>query len=179
MVRQYSQTLTGFMVQHFHKRLLIFAGLLAGVLITSAGCDSQAQQDDFAAQASLPPSGFTATDTSGDVLSEDEDDWRSSPFYLGKVRVTPLYPNPGNIDFVTVPINILQFDTGAGGFSLRAYEAGSSQLILLDRLLAINGPGGYIMRFSPAIIGRKGLVRIFVFDGMNEIVSYGDLMIQN
>jgi hypothetical protein len=153
--------------------------LILLVASVSAGCDSQEKQDDFALQASRAPNGFTATDQGGDILSEDEDDWRMSPFYFGKVRVSPVYPNPGRVDFVTVPINILQFDIGAGGFSLRAYEEGSSQLILLDRLLTVNGPGGYIMRFSPAILGREGLVRIFVFDGMNEIVSYGDLMIQN
>ena len=159
-------------------RSSLLAVILLGALF-SPGCDSQDKQDDFALQASRAPAGFTATDQGGDILSEDEDDWRMSPFYFGKVRVSPLYPNPGRVDFVTVPINILQFDTGAGGFSLRAYEEGSSQLILLDRLLTINGPGGYIMRFSQAILSRKGLVRIFVFDGMNEIVSYGDLMIQD
>jgi len=149
--------------------------ILIAILISS--CDSQEQQNDFAAEASLPPNGFTSTDKTGLIISEDEDDWRTSPVYFGKVRISPLYPNPESVDFVTLPVNILQFDAAQNGFTIRALDETTDTLILLDRMTDINGPGGYIMRFSPAILGRTGLVRVFVFDSANEIVSYGDLMI--
>ena len=143
-----------------------------------SGCDSQEQQNNFAEEAALPPKGFTSTNQSGDIISEDEDDWRTSPVYFGKVRISPLYPNPEGVEFVTVPVNILQFDVVQNGFTLRAYDETLDTLILLDRMAEINGPGGYVMRFSPAVLGRTGLVRIFVFDAASEIVSYGDLMIE-
>ncbi len=154
--------------------VLLIAILIA---ITVSSCDTQEQQNDFATEASLPPKGFTSTNSVGDIISEDENDWRTSPIYFGKVRISPLYPNPESVDFVTLPINILQFDAAQSGFTLRANDGTLNNLILLDRMTDITGPGGYIMRFSPAVLGRSGLVRIFVFDSVNEIVSYGDLMI--
>ncbi len=160
-------------------RSSVYLSFAIFIVILGSGCDSQEQQNNFSADASLPPKGFTATNESGEIISEDEDDWRTSPIYFGKVRISPLYPNPENVEFVTVPINILQFDTAQGGFTLRAYDETLNSLILLDRMADINGPGGYVLRFSPAVIGRTGLVRVFVFDSANEIVSYGDLMISS
>jgi hypothetical protein len=147
------------------------------LLVFIMSCDSQQQQNDFATDASRPAEGFTSTTETGEILSEDEDDWRTAPFYFGKIRVSPVYPNPAGADFVTVPVTVLQFDTVLGGLTLRAYDASLSSLILLDRIVDISGPGGYVMRFSPAVIGRSGLVRVFIFDSGNEIVSYGDVMI--
>lgn len=161
-------------------RISNISGILVLLLIIpSMGCDTQEQQNDFAAQASLPPEGFTATTKTGDILDEDEDDWRTSPVYFGKVRVSPIFPNPAGVDFVTLPINILQFDAIRGGFTLRAHDASLSNFMLLDQIIDINGPGGFIMRFSPAVLGRNGLVRLFIFDASNEIVSYGDVLIGN
>jgi hypothetical protein len=157
------------------SRAFLSIAILIAVLVSA--CDSQEQQNEFSVDASLPPKGFTETDQSGVIKSEDEDDWRTAPLYFGKVQIAPLYPNPETVEFVTVPINILQFDAVQSGFTLRAYDQTLDTLVLLDRMTEINGPGGYSMRFSPAVLGRTGLVRVFVFDAANEIVSYGDLMI--
>ncbi len=150
---------------------------IVAVCLLLAACDSSDSQEDFVKAATSTPSGFTSTDVSGQVISEDTDDWRTSPFFVGKVLVNPAYPNPvqGGAT-VTVPVQILQFNDVSGGLSLRA-EVGE-QLRLLDDLIDTSSPGAYIMQFSAAQIGESGLHRLFILDDFGEIVSYGDLQIE-
>ena len=128
------------------------------------------------ADASVTPAGFVKTDTAGRIIEEDKDDWRVAPVYGGKVRFDPAYPNPVSIDFVTIPVTILEFNSIQGGLALRARDA-SGNLRTLDDILDAGDPGAYVFRFSPALLNRTGLVRIFIFDRLGELVSYGDLMI--
>lgn len=127
--------------------------------------------------ASETPNGFARTDSQGTILDDDEDDWRVAPIYGGKVRVDPAYPNPATIDFVTIPVTVLEFNSVQGGLSIRGRDA-SGTLRTLDDILDATDPGAYIFRFSPALLARSGLVRLFIFDRLGELVSYGDLMVQ-
>jgi len=147
-----------------------------GCCLLLAACDTQGQQNDFVDDAGLPPSGYTATSALGEIISEDRDDWRTAPIYAGKIRVDPAYPNPSTGQFVTVPVSILEFGGIQGGVVLRA-EDNQGTLRLLDEILDANQPGAYIMRFSPTVIGRTGLLRLFVFDRLGELISYGDLRV--
>jgi hypothetical protein len=149
--------------------------LMAGAFI--AGCDSQEQQDEFVQDASSTPDGFARTDNTGRILDDDENDWRVSPIYGGKVRFDPAYPNPVAGEFVTIPVTILEFNSIQGGLTLRARDA-SGSLRTLDDILDASDPGAYVFRFSPTLLNRTGLVRIFIFDRLGELVSYGDLMIE-
>ncbi len=155
--------------------LVIFVGIPLNLLLSS--CDSQKQQNDFVDDAGLAPSGFTSTDADGIIVSDDEDDWRTAPVYFGKVRIDPAYPNPTFGQFVTVPVSIQEFNSIQGGLVLRA-DGGDGRLILLAEILNASQPGAYILRFSPAILGRTGLIRLLIFDRLGELVSYGDLRIQ-
>ncbi len=157
------------------RRTLRIVLLIPIVLL--AGCDSTDSQDDFVKAAQSPPSGYTRTDASGQVVSEDTDDWRTAPFFVGKVVVNPAYPNPGGAaTTVTVPIRILQFDDLSGGLLLRAEV--DDRLRLLDELIDTSSPGAYIMQFSAAQLGRAGLHRLYVLDEFGELVSYGDVLIE-
>lgn len=160
-----------------HRNRLLILSLVAFLVVTVAGCDSQQQQDDFVADAGKTPAGFVKTDNTGRIIEEDKDDWRVAPVYGGKVRFDPAYPNPVSIDFVTVPVTILEFNSIQGGLALRARDA-SGHLRTLDDILDAGDPGAYVFRFSPALLNRTGLVRIFIFDRLGELVSYGDLMVQ-
>ena len=140
-------------------------------------CDSQQQQDEFVSSASDTPSGFVRTDSNGAIVDDDKDDWRIAPIYGGKVRLDPPYPNPATVDFVTIPVTILEFNSIQGGLSLRARDA-SGNLRTLDDILDSSVPGAYIFRFSPALLARTGLIRLFIFDRLGELVSYGDLMVE-
>ena len=151
--------------------------LFVVVLATIVACDSTDSQDDFVQAASSPPSGITRTDASGQVTSEDTDDWRTSPFFVGKVFVDPAYPNPAQVgSTITVQIRVLQFGDISGRLVLRA-EVGDD-LVPLDELIDTSSPGAYIMQFSGAQLGRTGLHRLYIFDEFGEIVSYGDLLIE-
>jgi hypothetical protein len=141
------------------------------------GCDSQEQQDEFVQDAGGTPEGFARTDATGRILDDDENDWRVAPIYGGKVRFDPAYPNPVAGSFVTIPVTILEFNSIQGGLTLRARDA-SGSLRTLDDILDASDPGAYIFRFSPALLNRTGIVRIFIFDRLGELVSYGDVMIQ-
>lgn len=154
---------------------LIFMIIVGLTVVT--GCDSQEQQDEFVQDASATPEGFARTDNTGRILDDDENDWRVAPIYGGKVRFDPAYPNPVAGEFVTIPVTILEFNSIQGGLTLRARDA-SGSLRTLDDILDASDPGAYIFRFSPTLLNRTGLVRIFIFDRLGELVSYGDLMIQ-
>ena len=154
------------------KRLSV---LLLTVILFSA-CDSQEQQDEFVSAAGDTPSGFASTDRHGAIIDDDKDDWRTAPIYGGKVRIDPAYPNPATVDFVTIPVTILEFNSVQGGLSLRARDA-SGNLRTLDDIIESSDPGAYIFRFSPALLARTGLIRVFVFDRLGELVSYGDVMV--
>ncbi|MBT4603538.1 MAG: hypothetical protein HOC28_10410 [Bacteroidetes Order II. Incertae sedis bacterium] len=78
---------------------------------------------------------------------------------------------------MTIPVTILEFNSIQGGLSLRARDA-SGNLRTLDDILDSSDPGAYIFRFSPALLARTGLIRLFIFDRLGELVSYGDLMVE-
>lgn len=153
----------------------VFIVVLA--LFVSPGCDTQGQQDDFAEEASRPPSNYSHTDEGGTELSPDNDDWRTSPTYAGKVSVRPAYPNPVDAgEFVTVPITVTAF--GSVRAPLHVETMRDDRLFRLDQIDQATDPGSYVFTFSAASFGRKGLNRVYIFDGVGEIVSYGDIMVQ-
>lgn len=146
----------------------------ASLLFT--GCDTQERQSEFAEAASLPASGYARTDADGIVQDDDLDDWRTAPVYGGKVRFDPAYPNPAAGGFVTLPVTILEFNAVQGGLVLRARDA-DGRLRTMDDLLQTTDPGVYVFTFAPTILARTGLIRVYVFDRLGEIVSYGDVQL--
>ena len=150
---------------------------LVALALTLSACDSQEQQNDFVDEAGRTPAGFARTDESGAILDDDQDDWRTAPVFAGKVRFDPAYPNPVGGQFVTIPVTVLEFNAIQGGLVARARD-GSGDLRLLDEIPTTSDPGAYVFRFSPVILAREGLVRVFVFDTLGELVTYGDLQLQ-
>ncbi len=156
---------------------VVLHGLTALTLFILTGCDSQAKQETFVDEANLPPVGFVQTDVSGKVLNEDRDDWRTAPFFQGKIRVDPAFPNPTAGETVTIPVFVLEFNTVQGRLVLRARD-NTGRLLLVDEILDASDPGGYDFRFAPAVLGSVGLHRMFIFNALGELVSYGDVMVQ-
>jgi len=156
-----------------------FRSILLALLITAtlAGCDSQEQQNNFVDDAGRAPSGFARTDDTGRILDDDMDDWRTAPVFAGKVRFDPAYPNPVGGEFVTIPVTVLEFNAVQGGLVLRGRDANGT-LRTLDDLPEAAEPGVHAFLFSPSILARDGLVRVFVFDRVGEIVTYGDLFLE-
>lgn len=150
--------------------------LLVLALVLPA-CDTQEDTDAFVAAASREPVGHTKTDAQGTVLTEDADDWRTAPIFIGKVRVDPAWPNPSRGTIVTIPVSVLEFEAVRGGLVLRTRD-NSGRLSILDEIPDATSPGAYVFQFTPALIGRTGLVRLFVLDRFGELVSYGDLLLE-
>ncbi|MEZ4698922.1 MAG: hypothetical protein R2834_01220 [Rhodothermales bacterium] len=154
----------------------------AGLVLTllSAGCDTQAAQEEFIDEANAPASGITIIlDDSfgGATCREDADDWRIAPVYNGVVFVDrPPAPNPVSGSLVTITIRVLQFDRVRGGLVLRSFGAANT-LLVLDTILDATAPGEYIFQFSPSLLSANGIHRLFIFDSLGEIVSYGDLFV--
>lgn len=148
--------------------------LLLAFLPSLAACDGQRLQESFAEEARRTPSGITRTSAQGAVAERDDDDWRTSPVYAGRVRVSPAFPNPvTQVSFVSVPVTVLDFSGVQGGLSLHAYDTGGRLRMLASQLAT--APGTYVLSFAGASLGRIGLTRVFVLDGRGEILSYGDI----
>lgn len=158
-------------------------GLLAA-LAAVAGCDSNGAQDGFLDQAFARPfEGITETTSDGEVLEEDEDDWRVSPFYVNTIDVGVAFPNPTGGELVTLELQVLFDDAVRGQLELWGYT--STQPPRLRRIDAIpesRQVGLYVFRFNAAtLIQEPGLRRFFVYDrsGSDEVlVTYGDVMLE-
>ncbi len=158
------------------SRWALTAAAMIGLMYV--GCDSYRAQDDFAAEASRPPEGFTRTENGIDVESDDPDDWRTAPLFAGKVRVDPAFPNPAGDVVVTVPFSVLDFDAVRGGLVLYVRSNVNGSLTRLDQAPEATQPGAYVFTFPAPVLGSSGLHRLYVVDGASEIVSYGDLMVR-
>ena len=159
---------------HFLLVLLV-AGAFA-VLLSS--CDAQAAQDDFVTEAGLAPSGITKildNDFSGEICSEDPDDWRTAPVYNGVIVIDRgASPNPASSTLVTIELRVLQLDRVRGSLTLRAFGGGDT-FMFLDTILDASAPGIYVLQFNSALLQENRLHRVFIFDGLGELVSYGDI----
>lgn len=143
-----------------------------------ASCDAQAMQDDFVSEAGATPSGITRildNAFGGTICSEDEDDWRTSPVYNGIVIVERgAAPNPASSTLVTIGIRVLQFDRVRGSLTLRSFGSGNT-FVFLDTILDASAPGDYVFQFNSSLLSENRLHRVFIFDGVGELVSYGDV----
>lgn len=158
--------------------VLMFVLMMLAIVLFASGCDTQADQDAFADDASQPPANITRTDDTGQTDTMDEDDWRVAPVYRGRLRINPVYPNPTDGGVVTLEVFVLEQGAIRGGLRLRARNPqNANDLLLLDDVSDATDAGIHVLTFSPALLG-DGLHRLFVFDGLGEIVTYGDLQIE-
>lgn len=151
--------------------------VVCGVLALMA-CDTAELQSDFEEEAFSMPSGITSTDKNGEVAETDEDDWRTSPAYMGRVYIDPAFPNPvGPNDFVTIPVRVRQFNALEGSLALVSFDE-DRVARRLDDIRDARDPGAYVFSFSPRVLGVTGLVRVYVVDNGGGLISYGDLLIE-
>ena len=149
--------------------------LLSLLAVCFGGCDGTDLQDQFARDAGRTPQGYTATDRNGAVSDDDPDDWRISPFFAGKVRVDPAFPNPTTGESVTITVTTFYSDVAPGGVNIQT-RGNNGRFLILDSEPGV-GVSTYLLSFSPATLARSGLVRVLVFDTGGEIISYGDVLI--
>ncbi len=67
------------------------------LVLLGVSCGQDDDQREFEQEAFQLPDGITETEGNGSIISEDPDDWRTSPFFQGLVFVDPAFPNPVSI----------------------------------------------------------------------------------
>lgn len=146
------------------------------LLLLLLACDAGEDQDDFENQAFSEPRGYTQTNVSGEVQSKDDDDWRISPAYFGRVVVDPAFPNPApSGETVAIPVRVRLTNSIQGGLEVTAYDTNGIPR-RLDSIPNARDPGSYVLRFLPRALGVTGLVRVFIVDTQGGLVSYGDIL---
>ena len=160
---------------------LLAAPLALGTLLAVGACDgvSVEEQRFFEDQAfAQTPSGFTQTDATGTVASEDADDWRIGPAYQGRVQTiqTP-YPNP--LPFRETAVYQVNVVTGVVG-GLALYRLDRDGRLRLVGEPCDDAAAATICTFTVggsevAPVGGDALVRLVLVDGRQGVVSYGDV----
>ncbi len=158
-----------------YRMACVLSGSLAFFAI---GCDTAQLQSAFEDEAFSVPTGITRADEHGEVASADENDWRTSPAYMGRVYIDPAFPNPaGASDFVSIPLRVRQFNALQGRLALVSYDEDRIAR-RLDDIRDARDPGAYVFTFSPRVLGITGLVRLFIVDDGGGLISYGDLLVE-
>lgn len=155
------------------------------MVLTLGGCSRNEDQDEYEREAFRSPSGFTETEFSGKILSEDPDDWRISPMFQGFVEVNiPAHPNPTHGQNIRIELLITGIESVNG-----------LEILSLDdrnqfRQLYFEGSGtlesGFVnVSFDPILFSTTGvysdaigLQRVFIYDRNNNMITYGDVMVQ-
>lgn len=168
---------------HFQRLLLPVLFIIA---LTSCGQDDD--QREFEQEAFQLPEGITETDFDGTVISEDPDDWRTSPFFQGLVFVDPAFPNPVSIgDQLSLEIDIAGIDAVSGlTVAVLIEDAANAQFRTLytDSQNPLP-PGLTSVSINPVELGRfnnpesaRGIHRLIIYDNRQNIISYGDVRVE-
>ncbi|MCH8558792.1 MAG: hypothetical protein LAT84_13275 [Balneolia bacterium] len=175
------------MISVFIKKKARLAALGA-VLILLVSCSSTDDaQREFEDEAFRLPNNFTETDASGNIISEDPNDWRVSPLFSGVVEVNqPAYPNPTTGQNVRIELLVLSLNP-VNGIYVRTYiENQFARTLTFDERVPV--PQGFIsLEFDPrlfdpsgsnTISGARGLHRVYIFDNRQNLITYGDVKVE-
>ena len=161
------------------------------LLITAVNACNTASDDQrkFEDEAFSTPEGYTATDRNGNIIDgeEDPDDWRIAPLFSGFVEVNiPAYPNPvtPGIDNVTLEI-LVDMEEAINGLRIYGYNENDNRVSLIAPVNQTLEAKFYEFTFNPdqlsytgSIDNIPGLHRIYITDGNNDLITYGDIMIE-
>jgi hypothetical protein len=155
------------------------------LIVVVFGCSSADDaQKKFEQEAFRLPNAITETNSSGEIISTDPDDWRISPLYSSFVEIRPAFPNPTSGEVISIELLI----TGLGSVNgLEVYffdDRDRLRLIFFDERSPL--PTGFTliqinpMEFSSSstIAGAVGLHRVLLYDKRGNIISYGDIKVE-
>lgn len=169
-------------VPDMQKYISIFFFLL--LLLLSGGCVKNDAQREFEQEAYSVPNNFTETTYQNEVISVDEDDWRTSPIFQGLVNIIPPYPNPANTDeLIQFHVDVTGVQSINGLEVLIRFDDGSFRS-LYDNFETLH-TGYNDFRINPAEFSQfgsieeaQGLHRVFIYNGNQQLISYGDVMVE-
>lgn len=159
---------------------------LAGILL--AACSKSDDQRNFEDAAFTAPQGITEMSANGTPVpdKEDPDDWRIAPMYRGLIDVeTPAYPNPVALNSsFRIDLYITGLET-ISALEVYAFELPGKLYVPIyirenlssTTLVTINLNAAAVAN-SSAGSRASGLYRILIYDGRQNLISYGDVRIQ-
>lgn len=175
------------MIPAFKMRTCRLIAILSAALLLVSCSSTDDAQRQFENEAFGLPTNFTETDASGNIISEDPNDWRISPLFSGVVEVNqPAYPNPTAGQNVRIELLILSL-TPVNGIYVRTYiENQFARTLTFDERVPL--PQGFIsLEFDPrlfdpsgsnTISGARGLHRVYIFDNRENLITYGDVKVE-
>lgn len=158
------------------------------VFLFAVSCTRNDDQREFEQEAYQVPQNVTQTTAQGQVTSVDEDDWRIAPLFQGLIEIEPPFPNPSNTT------SSIQFEISVTGVQsitglevivfFDDYDPNYGTNVLYYETQTIQ-PGLTTFQINPMELGEepvaesaRGLHRIFIFDGRQQLISYGDIKIE-
>lgn len=162
---------------------------LTAILLMSfillAGCGQSDDQREFEREAFAAPDNYTETTDDRQIISEDPDDWRVSPFYQGLIDVDPAYPNPV-LTTDQVSIDMLAYDDVVSNIEVISYFAEDNiPITVIPKSDNVRIDLGTTISMQPSQMSRtnltddiKGLKRIIILDNDGNVISYGDIMVE-
>lgn len=170
--------------------LYIFFFFLTFLLL--GGCSKSDDQRKFENRALSEPDGITETDD-GNAVDEniDPDDWQISPMYQGLITIGTTgdkeYPHPNPLAFnqeLTINIYIRTIET-LNRIEIRTFEFPSQENFPLATVREnISSPTLESFTLSGSLISGStggsqaaGLYRILIYDGQQNLITYGDVRI--
>jgi len=162
----------------------IYLLLLALIWVNSA-CTNSDEQINFEKDAFKTPESFTETNISGEIISEDKDDWRVSPIYINVVEVfRPAYPNPAVVQNITVEFLVSGIESVSGlvcyvlrqDRSLNQVYRNSNNILPTGLISVQLDPS--VFALSGTISGAQGLHRLLFYDLNDRLITYGDVKIE-
>lgn len=167
-------------------RYLLFTVLIFLIPVLVGSCSRNDDQDEFEREAWRTPEGITETNSNGEIISEDPDDWRMSPMYQGLVEVSiPAYPNPVRSERIYVEL-LVSLDA-VHGLEVYTFPDGINSQQAYRQLHYENSTieGLYEFYFDPVLFspsgtydGARGLHRVFIADRNNNLITYGDIKVE-
>jgi len=154
-----------------------------------ASCSKSNDQRDFENEALSAPSGITETTANGEVVHTDNDDWRVGPMYRGLISVgspdtQPPYPNPLPYNQnLTIGLYIRSIDT-LNRLEIYSFKNPNQFIGPINTIEGLNPPGYEEITLSGSNISGSaggssadGLYRILIYDGQQNLITYGDVQI--
>jgi hypothetical protein len=162
-----------------------YSFLLISLLFAfTATCTRNDAQRDFEHEAYAGPRNYTQTTSQGEVISVDEDDWRTSPLFQGLIDIVPPYPNPVNTnEAIQFEVEVTGVQSVTGLEVLARFEDNTFRT--LYQSFETLQPGLSTFQINPMELaqfgnpeGARGLNRIFIFNSNQQMISYGDVMVE-
>lgn len=161
---------------------VVFLLLIASVI----SCTRNDAQREFEEEAYQAPSGITETAANdGEILSNDPDDWRTSPRFQGFINVVPPFPNPVNSNqVIQFQLDVIAEGSVNGLLVYILFQNGDRKVLyeefdpLPQGLYDFQIPAISLSQFNESPDDARGLKRIYLFDLNNRMISYGDILVE-